>query len=208
MKLKTIFYLILTSLLCFSCSNKKEKQEYELVEIEQICPDCYGEGYVMDYCDMCNGNGGSNYYSKSSVPEVCSLCYGIGEVICNRCGGKAKDPVDCSYCNKGKISCGLCDRRGKIFINGNYEICPVCDGSRYITCLSCNGNYYKSQRFCCGDGTVTCHKCYGSGYSGSKTVEERGFKECSYCNGTGGERETCSTCMGVGKIKKIEMRQY
>lgn len=208
MRLKTIFYLMLVSLLCFSCSNKHEEKEYEFVEIEQICKDCYGEGYVMDYCNECNGSGGSTYYSSRSVPIVCSDCYGIGEVICSRCGGKAKDPRNCSNCNRGQISCIVCNGRGIVSTRGSNIICPVCDGTRHITCNSCHGNYFKSERYCCGDGSVTCNKCFGTGYSGRKKVEERGFETCSYCNGTGGERERCSTCQGIGRIKILEMRQY
>lgn len=207
MRLKTIFYLILTSILCFSCSTKNEEQEYEVVEVEQICEKCYGEGYIMDYCDMCNGNGGSNYYSKRSVPEVCSHCGGIGEVICNRCGGKGKDYVNCSHCNSGVINCGLCKGRGQIIRSGFYDTCPLCEGSRYATCHYCNGSY-RTVKYCCGDGTQRCNNCFGSGYSGSKTVEESGFKTCSYCNGRKGHQVQCNECKGLGKIIIIEMRQY
>ena len=207
MKLDTIFLIMLISCLCISCSNKnREKESYKLVEIEQLCQECYGEGYVMDYCDKCNGNGGSNYYSSRSVPEVCSRCSGIGEVICSRCGGKGKDYVDCDHCRSGNILCSMCNGRGIMIWRGDYQTCALCDGTRYTTCHYCKGNS-RILIYCCGDGTQTCNNCFGSGYSGSKTIEESGFKTCSYCNGRGGDRVTCPTCMGIGKIKIIEMRQ-
>ena len=172
-----------------------------------ICPDCYGERYVV--CDVCGGYkecvscNGSGMYPCHSCDETgtCSCCDGDGREDCDNCDGDGLvwEPVECYECNgtgefklrNGRyVTCKACNGKGTHHYKK--EECEECGGYGQVTCSKCNGEG-KCHR-CSGEGHVECRACKGSGICGK--CRGKGTIRCRACNASG----RCPRCKGTGKV--------
>lgn len=209
-------YFWIFILICCSCNNtssdnsslkneEQTQQEDELVEVEEKveedCPDCDGNGYILNACPSCGGLGETYHHESGFKPKQCQKCMGTGITRCNRCDGCGS--IRCEGCNgNGNNKCPSCHGYGKLITYDlqhpwNCPDCPQCNASGYIKCVLCNG---KGRLRCCGNGLGTCTQCWGTGIYGKEEYSYSETKDCSNCNGTGSIRDMCWNCQGSGKI--------
>ena len=130
---------------------------------------------------------------------LCRECTGTGKRKCPTCAGSGIERVVCPECDKGRVPCEECDRRG-------YFVCETCNGRGNLRCRTCGGDgyqypyypYHRKCKACNGRGRVDCPQCVG-GKIDCKHCKG-GRAKCPACDGHGYTRQTCSRCQGAKTV--------
>ncbi|MEW6358446.1 MAG: hypothetical protein AB1696_19085 [Planctomycetota bacterium] len=93
---------------------------------------------------------------------------------------------------------------------GEGEMCPICLGSRRLTCTYCKGTGLRAEKtrcpICDGTGKSACSVCRGTRVrqGNCATCGTRGTIECITCNGKGKVRPyiQCEVCKGSGRSEE------
>lgn len=175
-----------TFLLNNSASCEIYPDNFKLLNpVNEICQICHkNKSFEKDFIDKCNATGKSiicitchemqDFHSKSNTFNKPNLSRNTGRNYQRKYTIKT-----CLSCNGiGKISCQLCNGRGRI------------TKTVYVNCTTCKGNGYISTFF--GLFKNVCPDCYGK-----KQISKKQEHKCSKCNGSG--KIICYNCNGKGK---------
>jgi len=144
-----------------------------LFSLKKECPTCTGAGRIACSCN-------------ENHELVCPNCSGKGVVARQvTATQKVEMPCDNPQCQKGKVTCGVCNGTGQ---TADGAACKACHGTGKTDCPVCGG-LGRIRRLKQESWTEheTCHVCNG-----------RGMVECYLCHGE--KERVCPTCKGDGVV--------
>lgn len=101
--------------------------------------------------------------------KTCGNCAGQGQSQCHICHGQGR--IQCRLCNgHGELQCMTCGGQGQTTINGQTQICTMCQGRGRSFCTQCHGQKIISCTQCQSKGFVVCKGCGGEGASSVVTT--------------------------------------
>jgi hypothetical protein len=159
---------------------KEDEDSFDADEYENVdCFECYDAGYDTcqgHECYACEGEGGSVCAGCGGDGDVggvmtCLGCNGSGKFRCSLCKGAGtiyhayttlpdsvtpsgpyeRETTECTECDKGKVTCELCEGTGRFGTGstpsytggqgGTYDkLCTSCRGAKTHKCYTCGGD--------------------------------------------------------------------
>lgn len=123
---------------------------------------------------------------------VCGTCGGTAQTICPTCSGSLQARCGAG-CESGRLRCGTCHGSGQ-----KSDPCYACGGAGGTYSQAPTWDWQKNQGQV-GGQWQQCHQCYGKGQRQSPCTScQYGYNTCSTCMGRG--KVDCTTCHRTGKV--------